>query len=91
MDIRKLNKLILPDSYPFPLQSEIIANIQGCTNLAVFDAASFFYQWHLHPNHCFIFTVITHRDQKTFQVPIIGYINSVAYVQYKIDNIFYNV
>ena len=43
VDIRKLNDLVLPDSYPLPLQSEIIANVQGCTNLAVLDAASFFY------------------------------------------------
>ena len=80
MDIRKLNDLVLSDSYPLPLQSEIIANVQGCTNLAVLDTASFFYQRHLHPDHRFIFTVITHRGQETFQVPIMGYINLVAYV-----------
>lgn len=34
-----------------------------------------------------MFTFVTHRDQKTFQVPIISYINSVAYIQQKIDNI----
>lgn len=91
VDIRKLNKMVLPDSYPLPLQSEIIANIQGCTNLAVLNAASFFYQWRLHPDHRFMFTVITHRRQETFQVPIMGYINSVAYVQREIDNIFHEV
>lgn len=91
VDIRKLNKLVLPDSYPLPLQSEIIGNVQGCTNLAVLDAASFFYQWRLHPDHCFMFTVVTHRGQETFQVPIMGYINSVAYVQREIDNILRHV
>ena len=44
VDIRKLNEMVLPDLYPLPLQSEIIANIQGCTNFAVLDADSFFYQ-----------------------------------------------
>lgn len=43
MDIRKLNNLKLPDAYLLPLQSEIIANVQGYTNLVVLDAASFFY------------------------------------------------
>lgn len=43
VDIQKLNELVLPDFYPFPLQLEIIANVQGCTNLAVFDVALFFY------------------------------------------------
>ncbi len=91
VDIRKLNKLVLPDSYPLPLQSEIIAGVQECSNLAVLDATSFFYQWRLHPNHRFMFTVITHCSQKIFQVPIMGYINSVAYVQREIDNILRNV
>ena len=81
VDIRKLNDMVLPNSYPLPLQSEIIANVQGCTNLAVLDAASFFYQWLLHPDHHFMFTVVTHCGQKTFQVLIMAYINSVAYVQ----------
>ena len=44
VDIRKLKEMVLPDSYPLPLQSEIIANVQRCTNLAVFDIAFFFYQ-----------------------------------------------
>ena len=91
VDIRKLNEMVLPDSYPLPLQSEIIANVQSCTNLAVLDAASFFYQWLLHPDHRFMFTVVTYRGQETFQVPIMGYINSVAYVQREIDNIFRDV
>lgn len=72
--------MVLSDSYFLPLQSEIIADVQGCTNLAILDVASFFYQWRLYPDHCFIFTIVTHHGQETFQVPIIGYINLVAYV-----------
>ena len=44
INIQKLNNMVLLDSYPLPLQSEIIANVQGCTNFAVLDATSFFYQ-----------------------------------------------
>ena len=83
--------MVLPDSYLLPLQSQIIANVQGCTNLAVLDATSFFYQWLLHPYHRFMFTVVTHHGQETFQVPIMGYINSVAYVQRENDNILRDV
>ena len=43
VNIQNLNEMVLPDSYPLPLQSEIIANIQGCTNLAILDVTSFFY------------------------------------------------
>ena len=43
VDIQKLNNLMLPNFYLLPLQSEIIANVQGYTNLAVLNAALFFY------------------------------------------------
>lgn len=91
MDIRKLNDLVIPNAYSLPLQSDIISNVQGYTNLAILNVALFFYQWFLHPDHCYMFTVITHRGQETFQMPIMGYINSVAYVQREIDNILRNV
>lgn len=61
VDIQKLNEMVLLNSYLLPLQSEIITNDQGCTNLTVLDAASFFYLWCFHPNHHFMFTVVTHR------------------------------
>lgn len=38
-----------------------------------------------------MFTVVTHQGQETFQVLIMDYINLVAYVQYKINNILRNV
>lgn len=38
-----------------------------------------------------MFTVVTHCDQETFQVLIMGYINLVAYVQREIDNILQKV
>lgn len=91
MDICKLNNLVLPDSYPLSLQSEIIANVQGGINLAVIDAAYFFYYLRLHPDHRFMFTIVTHRGQETFQVPIMGYLNSVAYIQREINNILCRV
>lgn len=60
VDICKLNELVILDAYPLPLQSDIIASVQGYTNFAVLDAASFFYQWLLHPDYRYIFTVVTH-------------------------------
>lgn len=38
-----------------------------------------------------MFIVVTYRSQETFQVPIMGYINSVVYVQWEIDNIFWDI
>lgn len=91
VDIQKLNDIVFLDSYPPPLQSEIIANVQGYTNIAVLDAAFFFYQWPLYPDHRFMFTVVTQFGQAIFQVPIMQYINLVAYVQQNVNNILREV
>lgn len=91
MDIRKLNKMVLPNSYSLPLQSKIITSVLGCTNLAFLDTLSLFYQWLLHSDHRFMFTVVTHRGQEIFQVRIMGYISSMAYIQREIDNILGDV
>ncbi len=91
VDDWKLNDIVVPDSYLFLPQSEIISNVQRCTNLAVADAASFFYQRRLHLDHCSMFTVVTHRGQKTFQFSIIGYINSIPYFHQEMDTIFREV
>ena len=82
---------MLPDLFLLSLQSEIIANVQSCTNLAILDTALFFYQWRFHLIQRFMFTIVTYHGQEIFQVPIIGYINLMAYVQWEIDNILRNV
>ena len=87
VDIRGLNDLIVPDAYPVPLQSDIIARLLGCSHIAVLDATSFFYQWRTHPESRFLLTVGTHRGQETFNVPVMGCMNSIAYVQRQIDRI----
>ena len=87
VDIRGLNDLLIPDAYPLPGQSEVIAILQGCTHIAVLDAASFFYQWRVHPLYRHMLTMVTHRGQETFNVPVMGCMNSIAYVQRQIDTI----
>lgn len=91
VDIRKLNNLVFPDAYPFPLQFGIIIIIQECTNLAILDATLFFYQWLLHPNYWYMFIVVTYCKQKIFQILIMGYINLIAHVQRKINNILWEI
>lgn len=85
VDIRGLNDLIIPDVYPVPLQTDIIANLLGCTHISVLDAVSFFYQWLVDPEYRRMLTVVSHRGQETFNVPIMGCMNSIAYVQRRID------
>ena len=87
VDIRKLNEVTQPDAYPLPLQSDIIATVSGCQYITVIDCASFFYQWRVWPEHRHRLTVITHRGQETFRVPVMGYKGSIAYVQREIDRV----
>lgn len=42
VDIRSLNKVLIPDVYALPSQSKIIAMLQGCPNLSVLNATLFF-------------------------------------------------
>ena len=87
VDIRGLNSLIVPDAYPVPLQAEIIGSLVGCSHISVLDASSFFYQWRVHPKDRHMLTIVTHRGQETFNVPVMGCMNSIAYVQRQIDKI----
>lgn len=43
IDIGALNKITVPDVYPVPSQSEILALLRNVTHISTIDAASFFY------------------------------------------------
>ena len=45
VDIRGLNKMTLNDSYPLPLQSDIILMVAGFPFISVCDAVGWFYQF----------------------------------------------
>jgi Reverse transcriptase (RNA-dependent DNA polymerase) len=49
---------------------------------------SFFYQWRVHPDDRNRLTVVSHRGQEVFNVAVMGYMNSPAYVQRQLDNKF---
>ncbi|TAQ86585.1 hypothetical protein B7494_g5085 [Chlorociboria aeruginascens] len=85
-DIRDLNSIVVPDTYPLPLQSDIIAICRGCNYISAIDATSFFYQWRIHPESQKYLSVVTHRGQETFKVAIMGFRNSPAYCQRKMDS-----
>lgn len=89
VDIRGLNKMIVPDAYPVPSQDEIINDLRGCKHLLVLDAMSFFYQWRVHDTDTFKLTGVTHRGQETFLVPVMGCGNSIAYVQRRMDRLLH--
>ena len=69
------------------MQAEILALLKNTTYISTVDAAAFFYQWWIKYHHRYRLTVSSHRDQETFNVPVINYRNSPAYIQRIIDRI----
>ncbi len=87
VDIRGLNSITQADVYPLPLQADLISSVKGCRYISIVDCASFFYQWRMHPQDRHRLTIISHRGQETFNVAVMGYKNSPAYVQRQIDRL----
>lgn len=55
--------------------------------MSVFDKAKSLYQWRVHPEDTGKLAVITHRGQEVFKVAMMGFVNSLVYVQRRIDSI----
>ena len=87
VDIRGLNKISTKDSYPVPLQADIIAAVRDCEYISTVDAVSFFYQWLVAKPDRHKFTINSHRGQEHLNVALMGYCNSVQYVQRQLDRI----
>ncbi|KAJ5752832.1 hypothetical protein N7520_008426 [Penicillium odoratum] len=88
IDARSLNKALQPDLYPAPNQDDIIQLALGKPFVSIIDAAKCYYQWRVHPDDVGLQAVITHRGQELLLVAIMGGMNSGAYVQRQMDNLF---
>ena len=87
INIRELNVITQSNVYSLSLQIDIIFVVRNCSFISVVDASIFFYQWRVHSNDRHKLTVVTHRDQKSFNVVVMNYKNSSIYVQRQIDRL----
>ena len=87
VDIRNLNAISQSDAYSLSLQNDIIQTVQKCRFISIINCASFFYQWRVHSENRHKFTIVSHREQETFNVAVMSYRNSSVYVQRQIDRI----
>ncbi|KAI3540896.1 hypothetical protein CABS03_02268 [Colletotrichum abscissum] len=87
VDVRPLNDMIMADAYPMKTMDYIMSKAANATHITTFDAMAFYYQWRLHPDSQWAFTVVTTDGQYTFKCPIMGYKNCNAYVQRQMDNL----
>jgi hypothetical protein len=59
---------------------------RGARQQEVYISGGCCHQWRIHPEDRNRLTVVSHRGQETFNVAIMGYMNSAAYVQRQLDN-----
>lgn len=64
---------------------DVILLTQGKPCISVLDATKFFYQWRVRRDHRDRICVVSHRGQEMFHVAIMGFCNSVPYVQRQMD------
>lgn len=85
VDLRGANKEAEADFYPVPSQDEIITLVRGRRYVTVVDACKFFYQWPVRRDHRSRLAVVSHRGQEVFNVAMMGFVNSVPFVQRMMD------
>ena len=83
----RFNKVILPDAYSMLSQANILANLREATHILTVNCLAFFYQWRVKPDQEHQLTVSLHREQKVFNVAVMGYKNLPAYAQWQINKI----
>ena len=87
MDIRGLNKIAESDSYPLPLQSEMISIVAGCRYISIIDGISYFHQFLIRYKDRHKLIVVSHRGQEQYNVALISYKGSPPYIQRQTDKI----
>ena len=83
------NSITQSDAYLILIQADIVFAVWNCPYISVINCTSFFYQWRVHPAHRHWLTVVSHWGQEYFNVAVIGYKNSVAYIQRQIDRLLW--
>ena len=89
MNIWGLNKIAINDAYPLPLQSDIIAAVQGSSHISTVDRMNFFHQFLVSSSDRQKLTVISHRGQKQSNVILMSYKESSLYIQRKMNQILW--
>ena len=90
VNIRNLNKIIEFDAYSMSFQSDIISCVQNCKYILIMNCASFFHQWRIAEKNRHKLIVIIHRKFEQWNVIVMNWKNSPAYVQKKMNDLLKN-
>ena len=66
---------------------KMIFVVMSCQYIIIIDCSSFFYQWRVHSTDKHKFIVVSHRDQKFFNVAVMSYKNNSIYVQKQMNRL----
>lgn len=80
IDIRGVNKLLIPNIYSLAFQTMILARLSISKCLHLIDASSCFDQQFIYPNYLYLFTIDNYRGLEALNIPIIGCTSSIIYV-----------
>jgi hypothetical protein len=81
IDIREFNAIIVSNVYFMSAQTEIMIAVTECQYISIVNVLKYFYQWAVKFDDRHKLTMISHRDQKQFNVCVMSYKNSSSYVQ----------
>lgn len=88
VDLRPLNKVVVPDVYPLPDQDDIMNDMAGKSVFSSFDATGFFFQLPVKHEHRNRMVVISPRGLERSNVALMGFRNSPAFAQRFMDRLF---
>ena len=86
-DLRKLNDCVIPDSFPFPLFSEIIDQLYDCEYFTTLDITSGFWNVKIHPKDIHKTAFVTINEHYEWLVMPFGFKNSPQIFQRIIQTI----
>ena len=90
VNLRVLNKTVIPDAYPLPLPEIIMASLIGKRFITVVNIKLSFYQYGIYPNHQDRFTITSYYGLEYIIITLIGFRNSPAYIQRFMDKLLRN-
>ena len=85
IDIRNLNKVTIFDIYSMSLQADIISAIADHSFISIVNVVDWFHQFKIRRSNRHKFTIVSHRDQKQFNVTLMNFKSSSFYVQRQTD------
>lgn len=82
VDIRGLNAISVTDSYPLPLQGDVITKLQDCSHITVVDGSGQFHKFLVKEEYWDRFTIISYREKERSNVALMGF--RVQYPTFKV-------